>query len=270
MPDLAVRYQGQSREDVMEVVRVEPQLTAERINALVNDPDIRPWVAPGNEALDLTAQIERQGNVLLMGDHGGCMFLKLLPGVYEVHTVVDGKHRGEWTNALTSACVYWMFLRTDCYEILTRVPKGHIAAKAAAEARGMRYEFTRPKECNFRGRQIDVAIHSFRIQDWLPTATDMIKVGRQFHVQLHAGAEALGVEDEAHADDPNHNLYVGAAVSMARFGQVGKGALLYNRWALVSRHKPIAVLGINPTKLKIDHGLVVTLGENETVVVERP
>jgi hypothetical protein len=134
----------------------------------------------------------------------------------------------------------------------------------------MRYEFTRPKECNFRGRQIDVAIHSFRIQDWLPTATNMIKVGQQFHVHLHAGAEALGVEDEAHADEPNHNLYVGAAVSMARFGQVGKAALLYNRWALVSRHKPIAVLGINPTKLKIDHGLVVTLGENETVVVERP
>jgi len=96
MPDLAVRYQSQSRDDVMEVVRVERQLTAERINALVNDPHIRSWVAPGNEALDLTAQIERQGNVLLMGEHGGCMFLKLLPGVYEVHTVVDCGHRGKW------------------------------------------------------------------------------------------------------------------------------------------------------------------------------
>jgi hypothetical protein len=162
-----------------------------------------------------------------------------------------------------------MFLRTDCYEILTRVPKGHIAAKAAAEARGMRYEFTRPKECNFKGRMIDVAIHSFRIHDWLPTAIDLIEVGRRFHDRLHAGVEALGIEDKGHPDDPNHNLYVGASLTMARHGQIAKGALLYNRWALASRHEPIAVIAVKPLKLRIDSGLIVTLGENDTVNVER-
>lgn len=250
-------------------MQVERQFSADRINVLVNDPRIRPWVAPGDNTLDLAPQVENPGNVLLMGEYGGVMFLRMMPGIYEAHTVVAPIARGSWTNELTAAAVEWMFLRTDCFEIVTRVPHGHIAAKAAAENRGLRYEFTRPAECLFMGEMRDVHIHSMRIQDWLPRAIHLIAAGRDFHENLHVGAALLGVTESAHADDPNHNLYVGAAISMVRNGQLHKGVAWYNRWALVSRHEPVAVLDINPVTLKIDHGLAVRLGPDDNVEVFR-
>jgi hypothetical protein len=241
-------------------VRVERHLHAGFLNEIANDPHVRPWIAPGKEALDLSFQVANKNNVLLAGELGCCMFLKMMPGVYEVHTQVRKEGRGEWTNALTAACAHKMFLQTDAYEIMTRVPAGHIAAKAAAVSAGMRYDFTREKECLFRGTMIDVHIYSFRIQDWLPNAPVSVSdAGRTFHDRLHEEAERLGVKDPAHADDDNHDLYVGAAVEMVRHGQPIKAVLTYNRWAIASRHEPITLVSLDPVTVKIDHGMFVTL-----------
>lgn len=243
---------------------VERHTTAEALNAIVNDPHVRPWVAPGTETLDLTFQVENENNVLLVGRYGCCMFLQIQPGIYEVHTQVLREGRGAWTNALTEACVRWMFLRTNCFEIMTRVPNGHIAAKTAALARGMRYEFTRSAECLFRGRMLDVHIYAFRIQDWLASnPTGIQEIGAAFHDRLHAEAARLGVSDPAHGDDENHNLYVGAAVQMVRAGLPVKGVLTYNRWAIVSRHEPIALVSRDPAVVKIDHGLYVAFQDGD-------
>src|SRR6202161_2077340 len=127
---LLIAFAWWSGEDVMEV-RVERHLDAGFLNRIANDPHVRPWIAPGKEPLDLTFHVENRNNVLLAGEHGCCIFLKMLPGVYEVHTQVRREGRGEWTNALTAACAHKMFLQTDAYEIMTRVPAGDIAAKAA-------------------------------------------------------------------------------------------------------------------------------------------
>jgi hypothetical protein len=248
-------------------VRVERHLDAGFLNRIANDPHVRPWIAPGKEPLDLTFQVENRNNVLLAGEHGCCIFLKMLPGVYEVHTQVRREGRGEWTNALTAACAHQMFLKTDAYEIMTRVPHGHIAAKTAAISAGMRYDFTREKECLFRGNLLDVHIYSFRIQDWLPNAPASVSdVGREFHDRLHEEAERLGVQDPAHADDDNHNLYVGAAVEMVRAGQPVKALLTYNRWAIASRHEPITLISLDPVTAKIDHGLYVTFDHDDIKV----
>jgi hypothetical protein len=69
-------------------VQVERHLHAGFLNEIANDPHVRPWIAPGKEPLDLTFQVENRNNVLLSGEHGCCIFLKMLPGVYEVHTQV--------------------------------------------------------------------------------------------------------------------------------------------------------------------------------------
>jgi hypothetical protein len=251
-------------------VHVERHLTADFLNEVANDPSVRPWVAPGREPLDLAFQVANPNNILLAGEHGCCLFLRTIPGIYEVHTQVRKEGRGEWTNALTAECARLMFLRTDAYEIMTRVPHGHLAAKTAAISAGMRYEFTREKECLFRGNMIDIHIYSFRIQDWLPTApASVYDTGRRFHDQLHAEAERLGVTDPAHADDENHNLYVGAAVELVRAGYPVKAAALYNRWAIASRHEPITLLSVSPVVAKIDHGLYVTF-EDQDIKVSLP
>lgn len=253
------------------MVLIERHLTAEALNNIVNDPHVRPFVAPGNQPLDLTSQLANTNNVALVGEFGACVFLKLLPGVYEVHTQVRKEGRGAWTNEMTKACTAWMFINTDAYEILTRVPKGHVGAKVATINAGGRFDFTREKECLFRGNLIDVHVYSFRIQDWLNTQPEgLVEAGRKFHDLLHAEADRLGVTDPAHADDDNHNLYVGAAVAMVRAGRPIKGLLTYNRWALISRHVPIIPISMEkPVVAKIDHGLYVTF-EDDGIRVSLP
>src|SRR5262249_40399494 len=116
---------------------------ASRLNALLNDPRVRSQVANGNHVLDVTPQVSNPKNVFLLGQHGACMFLQLMSGIYEAHTVVLPEYRGEWTNSLTEAAVNFVFLSADACEIVTRVPNGHIGARTAAITRGMRYEMTR-------------------------------------------------------------------------------------------------------------------------------
>lgn len=243
------------------MIAVTRQHTADRINAVVNDPSVRPWVANDTSALDLTARVADTNNILLMGEHGGCMFYPLMSGIYEVHTQVTRQGRGEWTQRLTEACAHWMFVRTPCYEIMTRVPHGHIAARAAAVAAGMRFDFTRPQECRFRNHLVDVHIYSYRIQDWVGRAASLVEVGRAFHDLLHQEGAGLGVTD-AHPEDDNHNHYVGAVVDMVWHGQVQKAVNFYNRWAQISRREPITLLSVSPPTVKIDHGLCVTLRNN--------
>lgn len=241
------------------MIQLHRETDASRINALLNQPEIRPWIANGDSAVDVSAQVANPDNILLMGEHGGCMFFKLQEGIYEVHTQVSASARGEWTDQLTQACAYWMFMRTTAWDVLTRVPEGHVAARAAAIRRGMRFEFTRPQECVFKNEKVDVHIYSIRLQDWIKQADALDATGREFHDMLHAAAERYGVTDPAHDDDPNHNRYVGAAVEMARHGQVRKAVLWYNRWAMASRHPPIALLRDgNPAMVRIDHGFVLT------------
>jgi len=246
---------------------IHREFSSNHINAILNDPSVRQSVADeGNKPLDISAAVSNQQNILLMGEFGGCMFFYLQPGVYEVHTQVLRHARGRWTRALTQACAEWMFTRTPAYEIVTRVPKLHIPARAAALAQGMRYEFTRPMECRFHGTVMDVDIHSFRIQDWAPTAPGMEAIGERFHDQLHAEADRLGIHAPAHADDPNHNQYVGICLAMARAGQVHKAVDFYNRWAVVSRHATISCVSVSPIVVQFDIGRLLLRGDDIEVL----
>jgi hypothetical protein len=241
---------------------IQRHLTADRINEVVNHPDIRSWIANGTEPVDLTEQVSDTRNVLLMGEHGGVMFLYVQSGVYEAHTQVLPEGRGKWTRSLTEACVRHMFTKTDAYEILTRVPAGHPAAKAAAEAQGMRFEFTREQGVIFRDQVTAVHVYSFRLQDWVPRAEGLVETGRWLHERMEAEAKRLGIPDEPHEDDENHNRYVGAAVEMALGGQPVKAVGFYNRWVSVSRHKRNGVLqhvtlvSANPMVIRFDIGLM--------------
>lgn len=139
-------------------VRIERQTTAARINAVLNDPGVRPWVADAAEGkLDITAAVENPNNYCLMAEHGGCMFFRLMPTIYEVHTQVLPEGRGPWAIAMIRAAIHSMFARTDAWEIMTRVPRTHIAAKAATLRVGARFEFTRDDPCLFRGELVNLA-----------------------------------------------------------------------------------------------------------------
>jgi hypothetical protein len=234
----------------------------------LNHPLVRPWVADASEgALDLSARVADRRNILLLGEHGGVMFYPVMPGVYEAHTQVLPAGRGGWTRGLTQACAHWMFTRSPAYEIMTRVPQGHFAAKAATEATGMHLEFTRPKECRFRGQLVDVHIYSGRLQDWIGSAPGLVEIGARFHDRLNELARAAGITAPAHEPDENHNRYVGAAIEMARGGQVKKGVAFYNRWAIVARHPMVELVAIDPPTIKMDIGTLRLTGDDVDLVV---
>lgn len=73
---------------------------ADRINALVNDPSIRPHVGgDGKSWLDLSAAVADEQNVFLLGEHGGFAFTWSAPRTYEVHTFILPAGRGKWARA---------------------------------------------------------------------------------------------------------------------------------------------------------------------------
>lgn len=245
------------------------------LNRVLNDPAVRPWVANDEDGvLDMTSLVAAPGNVTLVGEHGGVMFLRYQPGIYEAHTQVLPSGRGAWTREMTEACAHHMFTRTDAYEITTRVPAGHVAARAATEAQGLKFEFTRPGGCRFRNKTVDSHLFSMRLQDWAMRAPGLVDVGRRIHERMESEAVRLGIGTETHDDDENHNRYVGAAAAMAFGGQVRKGVLFYNRWVSMARHiragklQYVEYVSSVPPVIRFDIGLMRFSDDDIKVIPE--
>lgn len=233
------------------------EYSAERINYVLNHPDVRPWVADESEGiLDISRQVENKRNVLLMGEYGGCFFAKLTTTMYEVHTQVLPEGRGAWLKDFLRAVRHYIFTRTDAVEVVTRVPLGHLGAKHAAKYVGMKHEFTRPDGCKFKGEILPVEIYSERIQDWASEAPYLVEKGQWLHDRMHEAGEIAGITEVPHDDDENHNRYVGATLEMVYGGQCEKAVAFYNRWALMSRHATIELLSASPPVIKFDVGIM--------------
>jgi hypothetical protein len=242
---------------------IERSFDATNINFVLNHPSVRPDVAGDEEGdLDISAAVENEKNVLLMGEHGGVFFFNLLPGVFECHTQCLPAGRGKWIYRFVRECGVWMFTRTDAFEIATRIPEKHHAARHLAIHAGMQHEFTRPLETTWRGERQDCHIYSYRVQRWSAGAKELDERGSDFHSFLHDEATRLGVTARPHEDDAQHNRVVGVCLAMLEGGQVGKAVRLYNRWALLSRHAFIQLLSEDPIRIRFDIGdLVFVNGE---------
>lgn len=70
---------------------------ADAVNAVVNDPAVRPYVgAPEEGPLDLSLLVERPEHWFLLDDYGGFLLAWSAPGVREVHTFFTLAGRGKW------------------------------------------------------------------------------------------------------------------------------------------------------------------------------
>jgi hypothetical protein len=246
---------------------IRPFRDIDTINRFANHPDIRPHIARESDGvLDLTPQISNGMNVPLFGAHGGLLFLYLDPGTYEVHSLAVKEGRGAWFNAASEAAAHWMYTATDAVDIVTRVPYGNVAARAAAKRMGMRYDFTRPKGTIFHERLVDFDVYTETLADWIATAPGLAEIGQWFHDRLDEEAKRLGIEDEPHAPDDAHNRYVGAAALMARNGLTVKAVRTYNRWAKVCRHNVIDLVSVNPPAVRSDIGTITFRGDDIEVL----
>lgn len=244
------------------------EFSAERINSIVNDPDVRPWVG-GFGPLDLSATVANPANVLLMGQGGGLMFIQLEPGLYEVHTQFLPDARGQ--NALTAVldALRWMFTRTDCVEVVTRVPDGNAAAAALVKRINGELQFHRPNVWQAPTGLVGVKYYSKTLASWVRDTDSLNEIGDWFHEKLAAVKVASGALAPIHEDDDAHDRYVGAAAEMIVNGQVVKGINFYNRWARFAGYASISVVATNPIVIDIQDALVAVRGSDFEVLLCR-
>ncbi len=249
-------------------MQIERVLSPEPINAVMNHPDVRPWVTrPGDGALDLTPVVADRRNVVLMGEHGGSAIHWLMGGLYEVHTAILPDGRGKWALDFAHAASKWMFTHTDATEITTKVPVSNRAAFGLTKAiPGTMIEFLLPDFWTRQdGGKEGAYVFALRIEDWMRLAPGLVERGEEFHERLYEKADAIGLAVERH-DDETHNRYVGAAAEMILGGQAIKGVIFYNRWAFFANAPRMGIVSRDPFVLHTPDCKFKVVGDDFEVI----
>lgn len=245
------------------------EFSAERINAIVNHPDVRPWMGCGAGRLDLSGLIANPANYLLMGNGGGVLFQCIEPGLYEAHTQFLPEHRGPAAVAAVRDTLRFMFTRTDAVEIVTKVPDGNRGALGLVRAIHGQLQFTREKAWPFNGQMVAVGHYALSLMSWAGKAEELAASGEWFHGKLEAAKSATAGAAPLHDDDEAHDRYVGATVEMIAAGQVTKGIAFYGRWAKFAGYGPIAVIATNPVVIDIGDAIVAVRDDDFSVLLCR-
>lgn len=247
----------------MKYKTIDRQFTARLLNKVVNDPSVYDWVRGTFEGpMDLTPIVANHNNVLLMGEHGGILFMQHQQGLYEAHAQVVTAGRGKWATEMTQEALHWMFTRTDAVEIVTRVPRGNIGALALTKRMGFVLEFTRNKGWTKAGQPIPADVYSLKVQDWMRDAPGLKQRGDWFHTKLEAEYERIGANHGIHPDDDTHDQFVGATIDMIFGGQPQKATVFYNRWAVMAGYQPIRIMTLAPLTLDIQESLIAVRNDD--------
>jgi hypothetical protein len=221
------------------------------------------------EALDLAPFVADHRNVLLMSEGGGIFFaadatvVDPWPGRYEVHTNFLKAYRGRNVIRASLNAYRWMFTRTDCMTLLTKVPSFNKAAEWFCKHVGATKEFTRANAWPDPANPCDVSYWSMSYDSWVRNNTDVLETGRKFHARLDEEFARHGKTDN-HPEDEAHDRYVGACVEMIYGGQPEKGIILYNRWARFTNYSQIDLLTRDPLVIDIGTALLEVDAANAT------
>lgn len=248
-------------------VRVWRETNAEGVNLILNNPEVRPWVADMTDGvIDISASVSNPDNILLMGKHGAIFFICVMPGTYECHTQILPEGRGGWAHKFAIAVLDWMFARSNAWEVVTRIPSGHLGALTLAKGVGFRYEFTSMEPCHFRGEVVKASTYRQTLQEWIGLSDHFAQAGAHVHLQMLNEAKRLGMNAVPHEEDQYHNQVAGAAVEMARHGFAVKGTLFYDRWAVLARHRSISLVSKDPPIIRMDIGDMHILADGIRIV----
>ena len=109
------------------------------VNAVVNSPDVRPFVGLGAPQgyLDHSAPIKQPENWFLMGEHGGFGLIFSAPGVHEVHTFILKAGRGAWAMQAAQEMIEYARMGGD-HMLWTRIHPSQANVAAFAVRNGMK------------------------------------------------------------------------------------------------------------------------------------
>jgi hypothetical protein len=226
--------------------------SAERLNRVLADPDVRKWVSEHPtppDALDATMLLADPRNVALMCDSGGALFVALDdPGTsHELHTQFLPAARGRPTVAFMHEALAYMFTHTNCLEVVTKVPSHNHAARALAHHFRFDLDAVRAEAWALEdGTRADVEYYGYRWSDWIRHSPLLAAMGQAFHDRLDSECERLGAPFARHAPESWHDRVVGATLATSYAGLVDKACILYNRWARFAGYAPVGVVSRVP------------------------
>jgi hypothetical protein len=249
---------------------VRRTLDAARLNAVANHPEVRPWLG-GRGPLSLDALAADPGNYALEAEHGGWVFVRHEPGVYELHTLFLPAGRGRACLAAWREAERFMWTATDAREIVTRVPAHNAGAFMAARICGFRERFTRAAAfVTDAGETVGVDYLGRAIDDWWPADAAALAAGEVFHAQLECAKARADSALPDHPADEAHDRAAGAACLMIAARNPRKGAWFYNRWARLAGYPPIAILTETPLTIDVGAGVIAQVTHDEMEVIRCP
>ncbi len=251
-------------------IEIRRSFDAPEINRILNDPGVFPSITvPGLEAFDVSEQVENPNNYFLCVKGGCVIFTPDFPGsgLYEVHTNFLPGHRGLHALKTALATYRWMFTRTDCMMLQTRVPAFNKAAERFCKLVGASLWFERKAVWPTESGPVDMKFFVLSYMDWSKKhSKPLIESGRLFHERLLSECERLGSPKQGHLDEDCHDLHVGACAEMIYGRQPEKAVILYNRWARLAGYGEIALLRRDPVALDIGDAVLVVQDQTFKVV----
>ncbi len=237
------------------------------VNAILNDPEVFKWIkTPALKTVDISDLVLNFHNIFLMVQGGCIIFFHQEPGVYEVHTNFLADWRGSNAVRQSVAAYRWMFTRTDCMILQTKVPAFNKAAELFCRIVGATKDFERKAVWPTESGPVDMSYWTLKYEDWVRKAFSLMKVGKEFHDHLDIELARHGTKQESHPDEDCHDLHVGACVEMIYGGQPEKAVILYNRWARFAGYAPITIESLKPLMINIASAILHIEDRKFTVV----
>lgn len=223
-------------------------LDATALNDTANHPEVRPFLG-GSGYLELSPIVGNPANYALTVGKSGFVLICHEPGIYEVHSMFLPEDR-HMSHAAMQAGFEYMFTRTDCYRILTRVPDSNKAALGLAKRGGFIEQFHRISDMG------PASYMALDIEQWAMRCDTLEAWGQWFHEELEKAKAAAGSTLEVHEDDASHDIAVGACCLMVAAGNAAKGVAFYNRWAKFAGYATITLISQTPPVIDVVDAIV--------------
>lgn len=232
-------------------------LDATLLNQVANMEGVREWLG-GDGPIDLTNSLLDTGNYAFTNIYGGFIGHRIFGGRYECHTMFSpNRHGVRDIVALMKYAQQFMFVNTDCDELVTKVNLKHKGQAWLSKHGGFQEQFIKEGYSH----------QSLPLDRWAATCSTAREEGGRFHKLLEAAKKANGFSLAAHPDDPQHDAMVGAALLMAKAGNGPKGANVYNRWATFAGYKPVVLLSEQPPVVDFHDAVAGLNSKNELEIL---
>jgi len=234
------------------IAMVTGVLTHESIYPLITDDN-----CPKAEDFDVSVTVSDTANYYLAvydddGTLGGMIdFLMINHIVYEGHINMLRHCRGDKAIRAVKMALEWMFSRTSCLRIVTKVASCFGSAKTLVETVGGKEEYSIEKSCKRGGVEYDQAFYAINLHDhihldWERYYDEGVTFFNQFRkTKLSRINYIMGGMFYVFAQTGNHE----------------KAQMIYNEWARLAVAEPIDVLVVTG-----DNALVIKIGEDIVIM----